>query len=81
MPAYASPNYGSGRFSDCVEDLMDRASAEIRHAVGYIDAVVIPEVRRETAVGARALARYLDRLAEKLDSASNAAQQQPGNNQ
>jgi hypothetical protein len=67
MPAYASSQYRATAFSDFVEDLMDRASAEIRHAVGYVDAVVIPEARREAAVGARTMARYLDRLAEKLD--------------
>ncbi len=57
---------------------MDRAGAEVRHAVGYVDAVVIPEVRREAAVGARTLARYLDRFAEKLDPANSASQQQQG---
>jgi len=80
MQAYTSSQYRASAFSDFVEDFMDRAGEEIRHAVGYVDAVVIPEVRRETAVGARSLARYLDRLAEKLDR-SNPVAQQPGDSQ
>jgi hypothetical protein len=64
MNAYASSNDGFGRR---LEDLMESVEAEIRHAVSYVDRVVVPEVRRETGGAARVLAVQLERLADKLD--------------
>lgn len=64
MNAYAS--YGGG-FGRSVEEAMESVETEIRHAVAYVDRVVVPEVRRETAGAARMLARHLERLADRLD--------------
>lgn len=52
-----------------IEDWMNTASQELRHAVAYVDTVVVPEVRHEAANALRALAGHLDRLADKLDPA------------
>jgi hypothetical protein len=46
---------------------MDVVEAELRHAVAYIDAEVVPKVRRESAGALRLLAGHLERLADKLD--------------
>ena len=70
MHAYAAP---SDDFSHRLEDLMDTLSAEMRHAVAYVDAVVVPEVRRESSGALRLLASHLERLADKLHP-PNAAQ-------
>ena len=63
MNAYAS---SGDVFSRRVEEWMENAQVEIRHAVAYVDRVIVPEVRREGAGAARVLARHLERLADKL---------------
>jgi hypothetical protein len=63
MNAYASSNDGFGRR---FEDLIESAETEIRHAVAYVDQVIVPEARREAGGAARLLARHLERLADKL---------------
>ena len=63
MNAYASPN---DNFSRRVEEWMESAQAEIRHAVAYVDHVIVPEARREAGSAARILAGHLERLADRL---------------
>jgi hypothetical protein len=63
MNAYAS---SPDDFSRRVEEFMDTVSTEVRHAAAYVDAVVIPEVRRESGSALRLLAGQLERLADKL---------------
>jgi predicted GNAT superfamily acetyltransferase len=36
-------------------------------AVGYVDRVVVPEVRREAGSAARLMAAHLERLADRLN--------------
>jgi len=64
MNAYAS---SANDFSRQIEEFMESVTAEVRHAVAYADAVVIPEVRRESGGALRTIATHLDRLADKLD--------------
>ncbi len=64
MQGYAST---SDDFSRRVEEWMDTASSEVRHAVRYIDAAVIPEVRHEVGGALRLLAGHMERWADKLD--------------
>jgi hypothetical protein len=71
MNAYAGSRYTAGGFGRGFEEVMDTVAAEVRQAVAYVDRVIVPEVRRESAVGARTVARWLDRMADKLDPASN----------
>ena len=63
MNAYASTGPGFGRR---LEDLMECAEAEFRQAVAYVDRVVVPEVRRETAGASRQMAGHLNRFADWL---------------
>jgi len=63
MNAYASSN---DVFSRRVEELMEGIEAEVRHAVAYVDRVMVPEVRREAGGAARLLAVHLERLADRL---------------
>ncbi len=70
MNAYASPHnrshYQEDNFGRRLEEIMSCFEFEIRHAVAYVDAEIIPQVRREASVLARVLSGHLDRLAEKL---------------
>jgi hypothetical protein len=64
MNAYAS---SADNFSRQFEEFMAGVSEEVRHAVAYVDSVIVPEVRRESGSALRCLASHLDRLADKLD--------------
>ena len=66
MQAYATPQ---DDFRRRAEEWVDRAEAEFHDVVGYVDRVIVPEVRREAGNAARALASHLDRLADRLQAA------------
>jgi hypothetical protein len=66
MNAYASPNDRSDRFGPRLQALFESIEVEAREAVAYIDRVIVPEVRRETAGASRVLAGHLVRLADRL---------------
>ena len=70
MNAYASPHnpphYQEDNFGRRLEEMMSCVEFEIRHAVTYVDAEIVPQVRREAGTLARVLSGHLDRLAEKL---------------
>ena len=74
MNAYASsdnPPHYQDRFSQDsfgrrLEEVISCVEFEIRHAVAYVDAEIVPQVRREAGTLARVLSGHLDRLAEKL---------------
>ena len=66
MQGYAKPQ---DDFRRRAEEWVDRAEAEFHDVVGYMDRVVVPEVRREAASAARLLASHLDRLADRLQAA------------
>ncbi|HTJ29602.1 MAG TPA: hypothetical protein VL346_03850 [Acidobacteriaceae bacterium] len=72
MNAYAGPgagfnDYGRSRYGSTLDAWLDRAAAEIRHAVAYVDQVIVPEVRHETGGAMRTVAVHLERWADKLD--------------
>jgi hypothetical protein len=71
MQGYATPQ---DDFRRKAEQLIDRVEAEFKDVVGYVDRVVVPEVRRESGNAARLLAGHLDRLADRL----HAADRKPG---
>jgi hypothetical protein len=66
MQGYATPQ---DDFRRSAEEWVDRLEAEFHDVVGYLDRVVVPEVRHEAASAARALAGHLDRLADRLQAA------------
>jgi hypothetical protein len=63
MNAYASPGEG---FARCIEDVVERVEGEVRHAVAYVDAVIVPEFRKESSAAMRLLAGHLERWADSL---------------
>lgn len=66
MQGYTST---SEDFSRRVEDWMDAATHELRHAARYVDTLVVPEVRREAGGALRLLAGHMESWADKLDPA------------
>jgi hypothetical protein len=71
MQGYATPQ---DDFRRRAQEWVNRAEAEFHDVVGYVDRVVVPEVRREAGNAARQLAGHLDRLADRL----HAADRKPG---
>jgi hypothetical protein len=67
MNAYAGPRTGFSDFGRSVDEWLDHAATEIRHAVNYVDRVIVPEVRHETGGALRTLAVHMERWADKLD--------------
>ena len=79
MNVYASPHnppHYQDSFGSRLEEMMSCVEFEIRHAVAYVDAEIVPQVRREAGILARVLSSHLDRLAEKLHP-----QSEPGGKQ
>jgi hypothetical protein len=66
MNAYAT---SADVFTRRLEEILADADGELRQAVAYVDRVILPEVRRESAGALRLLAVHLDRLADKIDPA------------
>ncbi len=64
MNPYSSPHYPEDTFSRRLEEMMSSVEFEVRHAVAYIDAEIVPQVRREAGVLARVLSGHLDRLGD-----------------
>jgi hypothetical protein len=64
MNTYAS---SADDFNRRMEDIFSNFRAEFRHAVDYVDRVVVPEVRRESGSAMRTVAVHLERWADKLD--------------
>jgi hypothetical protein len=64
MNAYTS---SADSFSHQFEDFITGVTEEVRHAVAYVDAVIVPEIRRESGGALRTMAIHLERLADKLD--------------
>ena len=63
MNAYAS---SGDNFARSIEHLMETVEVEVRHAVAYVDAVVVPQVRKESSTALRLLAKHMERLADSL---------------
>jgi hypothetical protein len=64
MTAYAS---SQEEFNQRLNDLFTHVREELRYAVNYVDSVVVPEIRRESATAMRATAIHLEQWADKLD--------------
>ena len=50
-----------------VQDTADRAEAEVRKLIEYMNDEVVPDVRKHSSIALRAAAERLHELAQKLD--------------
>jgi hypothetical protein len=60
-----------------IEEAIELIEMEVRHAAAYINAAVIPQVRKESISALRNVANSLRSFADRLD-AQQARQQPPG---
>jgi hypothetical protein len=56
-----------GSFGQRIEEAMELIEMELRHAIGYVNDAVIPQVRRESISAMRTVADTLRNLADRFD--------------
>ncbi len=54
-------------WNDKVQDVADRAEAEVRRVIHYLNDEVVPDVRKHSSTALRAAAEQLQALAKNLD--------------
>lgn len=60
-----------------IHEAAKRAEEELRRFVNYLDAEVVPEVRRNSSTALRAAAVRLQKMADSMDDARNDKGQNP----
>lgn len=63
-PPPPPPPYGVGRR---IEEAIELIEMELRHAVAYVNAAVIPQVRQESITAMRTLSEKLQGLADRME--------------
>jgi hypothetical protein len=76
MSTYPPPGPGVGGVGQRIEEAIELIEMEVRHAAAYINAAVIPQVRKESISALRNVANSLRAVADRLD-AQQARQQPP----
>ena len=77
-PGWSAPGLGQR-----IEEAMELIEMELRHAIGYVNDAVIPQVRRESIGAMRAAADTLRNLADRIEQRTGGAagqQQNPPSN-
>ena len=69
-PPPGPPPGGVGRR---IEEAIELIEMELRHAIGYVNDVVIPQVRSESILAMRKMSDTLRNLADRMDEAHNQA--------
>jgi len=61
------PDPAWGGFGRRIEEAMELIEMELRHAVAYVNAAVVPQVRRESITAMRSVADTLRNLADRFE--------------
>jgi len=63
------PGYGPGPGSvgSRIEEAVELIEMEVRHAVAYVNAAVVPQVRKESIMALRTVADRLRELADRFE--------------
>ena len=69
-PPPGPPPGGVGRR---IEEAIELMEMELRHAIGYVNDAVIPQVRSESISAMRKMSDTLRNLADRMDEAHNQA--------
>ena len=69
-PPPGPPPGGIGRR---IEEAIELIEMELRHAIGYVNDAVIPQVRSESISAMRKMSDTLRNLADRMDEAHNQA--------
>ena len=67
MSTSPPPGPGPGGVGRRIEEAVELIEMELRHAIGYVNDAVIPQVRRESISAMRTVADTLRNLADRLD--------------
>jgi len=70
------PNAGSGR-DRRIEDVVARIEMEVRDAIAYVNANVVPQARRESIAAMRTISEKLRDLADRMEKATAATAKGP----
>jgi len=71
MSSYPPPPPPGPSVGQRIEEAIELIEMELRHAVGYVNAAVIPQVRQESIKAMRNLSETLRGLADKMDKQNN----------
>jgi hypothetical protein len=80
MSTYPPPGPGFGGVGQRIEEAIELIEMELRHAAVYVNQAVIPQVRKESILALRNVAKSLHSFADRLDqqqTQQQQAQQQP----
>jgi hypothetical protein len=82
MPAYrppgSAPDSGSAPgIGSRIEEAVELIEMELRHAIGYVNDAVIPQVRKESIVAMRSLSETLRNLADRIEQHQHPSQSPP----
>jgi hypothetical protein len=69
MGSYPPP--GPGGVGQRIEEAIELIEMELRHAIGYVNDAVIPQVRKESISAMRKMSETLRTLADRADQAHN----------
>ena len=67
------PGPPPGGVSRRIEEAIELIEMELRHAIGYVNDAVIPQVRTESISAMRKMSDTLRNLADRMDEAHNQA--------
>ena len=65
MSSCPPPNPGS--LGAQIEEAVERIEMEVRHAIGYVNDAVVPQVRKESITALRTLSGKLRDLADRFE--------------
>jgi len=67
MSTYPPPPPPPGGVGQRIEEAIELIEMEIRHAVAYVNAEIVPQVRTESITALRSISDTLRGLADRLD--------------
>ncbi|MGA3129776.1 MAG: hypothetical protein ABSD59_03180 [Terracidiphilus sp.] len=73
MSTNDNPSQGGATIGQRIDEAIELIQMELRHAIGYVNDAVIPQVRRESIQGLRTAADTLRNLADRFEQQGNAA--------
>jgi hypothetical protein len=79
MSTNDNPSQGGATIGQRIDEAIELIQMELRHAIGYVNDAVIPQVRRESIQGLRTAADTLRNLADRFEQHGNTAAAASGN--